>query len=581
MMHSLAPLKKLYPYVRPDIRWLYFSLAMALPLSLLRVGPIPLVKFLVDEVLVHQRASSLLWVPLGVIALYTLNLAVRFLHYFSIRIVVVRTNQRVKIQLYQHLFTLSNDDFSHQKSGALLSRVTADPAQLDNGIAAANVLLREPITFAALFGYALYTNWKLTLLTLITVPFLAFVFIKAGNYIKSRISMFQEQNGESYAFIQESISGIKILHHFQAENLFIEKFKTLSENISKTLLKVSKMEEIMSPTVEWVTSFAIALILYQGGKAVLNHEMTSGELIAFFTAFGMMINPIRQIADINSKLHTASAAMERISDFLSWESKIKDVPHAIKKTTLDSSIQFNQVSFHYLENASSESLTPSVLQQIQFEIKKGQTVALVGQSGSGKSTLAQLLTRSYDVTEGEILVDQIPLKNLAQESWRACVSVVSQDVFLFHDTIYNNILMGKPSATYEEVVEAAKKAYALEFIQKTPKGFQTVVGDRGMKLSGGERQRLSIARAFLKNSDLLILDEATSNLDNESEKAVQASLDALTNNKTTLVIAHRLSTIKDADLILVLKQGEVLERGTYQELMALQGEFFKMSQFGF
>ena len=547
---------------------------MAIPLAIVRAGPVPLIKYFFDDVLVHKDPSRLILVPLQVVGLYFINLFVRFLHYYSIRIVVVNVNQKIRERLYSHLIHLSSDFFSEKKAGVLLSRITADPANLDSGIASFNVLLREPMSFLALLIYTLYLNWKLTLLTFTIVPALGFVFGKTGKYIKAKIVRYQEQNGESYSTIQETISGIRIIHLFNLQNTSIHRFSNQLTEISKVLLKISKIEELASPMVEFVTSFAIALILYFGGRSVLKNHMTSGEFVAFFTAFGMMINPIRQLSDINTKLYSAAAAMERINEFFSWQPKVKNGRHPKGIHHIKQSIEVKDVVFAYPDTPER-----SVLKKVSFSIPVGKTIALVGQSGSGKSSLVQLLTRLYDVSSGSILIDGVSIQELKLEDWRNQVAVVSQDVFLFHDTIYQNILMGKPNATREQVMEAAKKAFAFDFIERLPNGFETLVGDRGLKLSGGERQRISIARAFLKNANCLILDEATSNLDNESEKIVQKTLESLMQNKTTLVIAHRLSTIQNADQIIVMREGEIAEQGTYASLMAIQdGEFYRLAK---
>ena len=556
----------------PYKKWLIFSLVMAFPLSVLRVGPIPLIKYLVDDVLVNKDHAKLILIPIGVVGLSVLNLVVRFLHYYSLRIVVVHANQRVREDLFRHLVSLSTDFFTEKRAGSLLSRITADPIHLDNGIAAFNVVIREPITFIALLGYTLYTNWKLTLLTFTIVPALAFLFGRTGKYVKGKIADYQEHNGESFSTVQEAISGIRILHLFNLQSSIAKKFSDQMTGITNLLLKISKMEEIASPMVELITSFAIGLILYFGGLSVLKGEMTSGDLVAFFTAFGMMINPIRQIADINTKLHSAAAAMDRINDFMSWKPKISNAPNAVEVSAIRNAIEFKDVEFCYPD--TQERL---VLKGINFSIPVGKTVALVGQSGSGKSSIVQLLTRLYDVTQGGIFIDGKDLRGLTLESWRNQVAVVSQEVFLFHDTIYNNILMGRPDATREEVYDAARRAFAFDFIQRLPQNFDTVVGDRGLKLSGGERQRISIARAFLKDASCLILDEATSNLDNESEKIVQKTLETLMANRTTLVIAHRLSTIQNADEIIVMREGSMIEKGSYAELMNRDGEFNRLA----
>ncbi len=573
-MFSIRFLRALKPYLWPDKNWLMFSLVMAIPLSLLRTGPIPLVKILIDEILLKKDTSKLIYVPFAIIGLYTINLFVRFLHYYSIRIAVVNTNRRVREKMYEHLIGLSADYFSEKRSGALLSRVTADPFQLDSGISSLNVLIREPVLFLVLFGYALYTNWRLTLLTLTIVPALGWVFSRSGKYIKGKIVEYQEWNGESYSSAQEAISGIRVIHLYNLAGSQVRKYSDQLGTITRLLLRISKMEEIAGPVVELITSVSIALILYFGGKAVLDGEMTSGDLVGFFTAFGMMVNPIRSLSDINSKMNTASASMERIQEFLSWQPRIRDRENALRVNSIARGIEFNGVGFHYPDSPERPVIT-----DVSFSLPLGSTVALVGQSGSGKSSIVQLITRLYDVSSGSILIDGNDLRDLALDSWRDQVAVVSQDVFLFHDTIFQNILMGRPGATAEEVREAARKAHALDFIQRLPKGFDTLVGDRGIKLSGGERQRISIARAFLKDSKCLILDEATSNLDNESEKIVQKALEELMENRTTLIIAHRLSTIRDADEILVLKEGRILERGTYESLLARPGEFKRLVEF--
>ena len=573
-MFSLGSLKSLKPYIWPNRNWIYFSLAMALPLSALRAGPIPVVKYLVDEILVKKDPGKLALIPLVLISLYLLNLFVRFFHYYAIRVVVVRTNQAVRERLYAHLISLSADYYSENKSGVLLSRITADPAQLDNGIASVNVLIREPITFLALFSYALYTNWKLTTLTLTIIPALGFIFGRSGNYMKRKIAEFQVHNGETYSSIQEAISGIRVIQLFNLESDRLKKFRAQLDHMTFLLLKISKMEEIAGPSIELVTSFAIAIILYFGGKAVLNGEMSSGDLLAFFAAFGMMVNPIRQLTDINSKIHSAAAAMERINEFLSWKPRITSPENGVHLNSIQSGIEFKSVGFAYPDAEERK-----ILKEVSFSLPLGKSVALVGQSGSGKSSIVQLLTRMYDVSSGGILVDGTDLRSLDLKRWRDLVAVVSQDVFLFHDSIFENIRMGRPSASKAEVIEAAKRAHAYDFVQRLPDGFDTLVGDRGVKLSGGERQRISIARAFLKNSPCLILDEATSNLDNESEKMVQESLERLMENRTTLVIAHRLSTIRNADLIVVLKEGKILETGTYSSLVEKGGEFQRLLSF--
>jgi subfamily B ATP-binding cassette protein MsbA len=320
--------------------------------------------------------------------------------------------------------------------------------------------------------------------------------------------------------------------------------------------------------VELITAFAIALLLYVGGQNVISGEMKQGELLAFFAAFALMMNPIRTMNDMNMKLHAASAACQRIFEIFEWKSTLLEHSDPKKKESFDAEIEFRDVHFAYPDEPARE-----ILKGISFRVPKNRTVALVGASGAGKSSLVTLLPRIFDVTGGTIFLDGNDIREIELSSLRRMISVVSQDVFLFNDTIEENIRCGRLEATSEEIFDAAKHAYAWDFIQKLPQGMSTKIGDRGQKLSGGERQRLSIARAFLRGSPILILDEATSSLDSASERAVQQALQELMQNRTTIVIAHRLSTIRNANEILVLDGGLIVEQGTHSTLLEKNGAY--------
>jgi subfamily B ATP-binding cassette protein MsbA len=355
---------------------------------------------------------------------------------------------------------------------------------------------------------------------------------------------------------------------FRLEDRIRERFQKQNNQYVGFLLKTAILEETSHPLVELVTAFAISAVIYYGGSQVLTGQMTSGDLIAFFTAFAMMMNPIRQLNDISIKLHTATAAADRIFNLLDWKSNMIESSSPKVLGTFQKGIGFERVKFAYPDSPEVE-----VLRGIGFEVPKGQTVAIVGASGAGKSSLVSLLPRLYDVTGGKITLDGIDLRDLKIEELRKNIAVVSQDVFLFNDSILENIRCGRLDATDEEVKLAAEKANAKDFIEAKPQGIHTMIGDRGQKLSGGERQRISIARAFLRDAPILILDEATSSLDSASERQVQSALEVLMQNKTTVVIAHRLSTIRTADRILVLKEGNIVEEGKHDELLARGGEF--------
>jgi len=317
----------------------------------------------------------------------------------------------------------------------------------------------------------------------------------------------------------------------------------------------------------------LAAMIYYGGRQVLAGRMTPGDLLAFFAAFALMINPLRTLNDVNIKLNQAAGACERIFEILDWRPNIREAENPVRLMTLEKELEVRDVSFAY-----PDAPARGVLKGVSFTLPRGRAVALVGASGAGKSSMVSLFPRIFDVTGGSILIDGHDIRNVAINDLRRMIAVVSQDVFLFNDTIEENIRCGRLSATREEIREAARRAHALDFIEAAPQGFQSVIGDRGQKLSGGERQRISIARAFLRQTSILILDEATSSLDTTSERAVQSALEELMKDRTTLIIAHRLSTIRNADQILVLKDGEVIERGRHEDLIRLGGEYAKFHQ---
>jgi len=573
-MKSLKPMWAVIPYIKPVRRWFWFSVLLAIPMAAIRVGPVPLVKILVDRLLVQKDHKSLILLPLATIGLFTANLVIRFLHYYSNRVVVVHTNELIRKKIMEHIMGLSMDYFTTERGGVLTSRVASDPAHLDGGLGSLNALIREPVTLLGLLGYAIYSNWRLAMVTFVMVPPLAWLFSWSGRLIKNNIRKYQEQFGILMGATQESIQGIRIIHAFNLKDHILRFFDRQSDKVSQILLKISRVEEFSHPGVEWISSIAIAIILYSGGSSVLEGKMTSGGLIAFFAAFAMMVNPLRSLSDINTKLYTAAAAMERIQDLLSWKSKVVVTPGAQKITAIREAVVLENVDFQYPGEQQQ------VIRSLSFAIPHGKSIALVGPSGSGKSTITHLLTRMADPTSGRILVDGVDLRGLDLESWRNRLALVSQDVFLFYESVMENIRMGRENATEAEIVQAARHANALGFIEKMPQGFNTIVGDRGMRLSGGERQRISIARAFLRNPDFLILDEATSNLDTESERLVQGALDHLMESKTVLVIAHRLSTIRNADEIIVLKDGMMIQRGHYEELEKTPGLFQALLQSG-
>ncbi|HUP57157.1 MAG TPA: ABC transporter ATP-binding protein [Bdellovibrionota bacterium] len=569
----MRALLRLKPYLRPYLWLIVASGLLAIPLAALRVSPAPLVQHYVDRILVSKDSQQILLFPILILGLYLANFFVRFGHYYLLRIVVARVNQRLKNKLYEHLLGLSADYYTAQSTGTLISRVGSDTQYVDGGISSINTAIREPITFLFYMSYALYVNWKLTLVTLGIVPPLAYVFSRTGRNLKRYIGKMTEENARLFSVLQETFTGIRMIKMFKLEKYVRKRFRERSENFTRLLLKTAVLEEASHPSVELITAFAIAAVMFFGGRLVLMDQLTPGEFSGFVLAFGMMMHPLRLMNDLTIKLSQAAAACDRIFAVFDWKPNLVEAPDPKPLPEFSREVRFRDVSFAY-----PDSPARGVLKGVSFSLARGKTIAIVGASGSGKSSLVSLLPRLFDVNGGSIEIDGVDIREYALDDLRSRIAVVSQDVFLFNDTIEENIRCGRLSATREEIREAARKAHAHSFIEMIPDGYAAVIGDRGQKLSGGERQRLSIARAFLREAPILILDEATSSLDTASERAVQEALDDLMVNRTTIVIAHRLSTVRGADTILVLKDGEIVESGRHEDLMKKGGEYSRFHE---
>jgi len=487
------------------------------------------------------------------------------LTYLAIRInekLRAHITQKLRENLFSRLVGLDIGFYNDQRKGDIMSRFTTDTYEIEGAMASALAsLTKEPFQLIIYFVVLFSLSVKLTFFTLIIIPISGGMIAFIVKSLKKDSNNIQKTLGVITSMLDETISGLRVIKGFNAENFVKEKFKKENNQYTEKFISLSYKRELAAPFSE-VSGVAVVLgILLYGGSLVLSSEseLSASQFVTYLIIFSQVLRPVKTIAGTISSAQRCVVAGERVFALLDTPATIQDKPNAISISQFEKEIAFQNVSFAYIEK--------NVLQDISFKVYKGETVAIVGQSGSGKSTIADLIPRFYEVQKGAILMDGINIKDLTLHSLRKQMGIVTQESILFNDTIFNNIAFGADNASLESVIHAAKIANAHDFIMQTENGYHTVIGDRGLKLSGGQRQRLNIARAVFKNPPLLILDEATSALDTESEKLVQEALNALMKNRTAIVIAHRLSTIQDADRIIVLEKGQIVEVGTHEELL--------------
>ena len=490
----------------------------------------------------------------------------------SATVIPIRTGivRDIRNQLYRKITSLPIGFFSEERKGDIIARMSGDVQEIENSIMSSlDMLFKNPILIIAYFATLLCISWQLTLFTILFVPVMGWIMGKVGRKLKRKSKEAQALWSDTMSQVEETLGGLRIIKAFCAEEKMNRRFDNTNSSYRNQILKMNTRQQMAHPMSEFLGTVMIIIVLWFGGILVLNQQVLSGPtFIYYLVILYSIINPLKDFSKAGYNIPKGLASMERVDKILLAESDIKEKENPQHISSFDHTIEFRHVSFRYGEQW--------VLRDINLTIEKGKTIALVGQSGGGKSTMVDLIPRYYDVQEGEVLIDGINVKDLDIHDLRQLIGNVNQEAILFNDTFFNNISFGVDNATQQQVEEAARIANADEFIKASENGYDTNIGDRGGRLSGGQRQRVSIARAILKNPPILILDEATSALDTESERLVQDALERLMKTRTTVAIAHRLSTIKNADEICVLHEGQIVERGTHDELISKDGYYKKL-----
>lgn len=541
----------------------------------------------------YGKEQALIYVCVVFVSLFFFKNLFRYLALYFMTPVRTGVVRDIRQSLFNKVLNLPLSYFSEERKGDLISRISNDVMEVEWSIL--NILetiVREPLLIIGAIGMMIYISPALTLFVMVLIVFTALIIGSIGRTLKKESALTQKKMGDIMSVLDETLGGIRVIKGFNAENYQSHKFSEENNTFRAAMTKALRRRDLSSPLTEFLGIGTVCILIWFGYKQVLNNSLTPSSFIAFLYAFFTVIDPAKSFSSAYYHLQRGKSAIDRINGILDADENIKesaqpvclpvktllsDKKQTITLSTFHHSIEYRNVSFNYREGEKQ------VLKNITFTIPKGKLTALVGASGAGKSTIADLLPRFYDITnhsssesESGIFIDGINIKYLKIKELRSLMGIVTQEAILFNDTVYNNIVFGLDNVTEQEVIEAARTANALEFIQNLDNGLLTNIGDRGMKLSGGQRQRLTIARALLRNPDILILDEATSALDSESEKLVQMALNTLMKNRTALVIAHRLSTVIHADEIIVMKEGEIVERGTHTALMEKEGDYRKL-----
>lgn len=533
-----------------------------------------LIKPALDDIFLNRKEASLYWIPIAVVIVYFVKGAATYGQHVLMSHIGNRIVADLRNILYRSIQGQTLSFFTKNPTGTLISRVLNDVALIQGTVAEAlTSIFKDTFTLIGLIGVVFYRDWKLGLIAMTVFPLAIYPIVQLGRRIRRTSTKTQITMGSLTALLQESIAGSRIVKAFGMEAYETDRFNKENERLFRLIMKNVRTKALTSPVMEFLAGFGIAVIVFYGGYQVIHGTSTPGNFFSFLAALLMLYEPVKRLTNVNNTIQQGIAAAIRVFSIIDIVPEIKNQENAAPLEPIAKGIELRDVSFSYEE--------APVLKHVNLEIRVGQVVAFVGMSGGGKTTLVNLIPRFYDVSGGAVCIDGQDIRSVTLESLISQIGIVTQQTFLFNDTVRNNIAYGDIQTSEDKIVAAAKAAHAHGFIMKLPEGYDTVIGELGVKLSGGERQRISIARALLKNAPILILDEATSSLDTESELEVQEALENLMKNRTTLVIAHRLSTIRHADRIVVLVNGEIVEEGSHEDLILRQGEYYRLYQMQF